>query len=385
MYMKIVISEEQLNKIVENIKEATNKRKTLDFFDLVSKGILWVVEPHKNGERVKPKWEHESNLITLWNVEHPESSQEWVREAIHFPKNNSVKWWNEVGQFQLIDDKYNQILRSIEIYKEKNKKDDSAKFLKCKACKKWFTQTIYKKKKSLPICPWCGKHNADLKEDELDERSRSFAFTRKMRLFSKAEMMANPMRYKHYDLKKRGLDEIGVYKFSERSNAGVPGVSDYNEVVDNNTFIKQVGDFGYLYRVDEDETSRPNVTIFIVDKVKKEQVGVAEFEMRGTDFFVALPYVKKEYRERGIAMEVYKIILTYGGLVSGKAQSQQAVGLWKKMYKELPNKMVFIDDNGKEFDVELINNDLVYGDEKESVYQDRGGHLKVYQNENNNN
>jgi hypothetical protein len=71
--------------------------------------------------------------------------------------------------------------------------------------------------------------------------------------------------------------------------------------------------------------------------------------------------------------------------VSGKAQSQQAVGLWKKMYKELPNKMVFIDDNGKEFDVELINNDLVYGDEKESVYQDRGGHLKVYQNENNNN
>jgi uncharacterized CHY-type Zn-finger protein len=34
-----------------------------------------------------------------------------------------------------------------------------AKFLKCKACRKLFTQTTYKKKKSLPICPWCGKHN----------------------------------------------------------------------------------------------------------------------------------------------------------------------------------------------------------------------------------
>ena len=34
-----------------------------------------------------------------------------------------------------------------------------AKFLKCKACKKLYTQTTYKKKKSLPICPWCGKHN----------------------------------------------------------------------------------------------------------------------------------------------------------------------------------------------------------------------------------
>lgn len=34
-----------------------------------------------------------------------------------------------------------------------------AKFLKCKACRKLYTQTTYKKKKSLPICPWCGKHN----------------------------------------------------------------------------------------------------------------------------------------------------------------------------------------------------------------------------------
>ena len=33
-----------------------------------------------------------------------------------------------------------------------------AKFLKCKSCRKLYTQTTYKKKKSLPLCPWCGKH-----------------------------------------------------------------------------------------------------------------------------------------------------------------------------------------------------------------------------------
>ena len=36
-----------------------------------------------------------------------------------------------------------------------------AKFLTCRNCRKKFTQTTYKKKKSLPICPWCGTHNND--------------------------------------------------------------------------------------------------------------------------------------------------------------------------------------------------------------------------------
>ena len=34
-----------------------------------------------------------------------------------------------------------------------------AKFLTCKNCRKKFTQTTHKSKKSLPICPWCGTHN----------------------------------------------------------------------------------------------------------------------------------------------------------------------------------------------------------------------------------
>lgn len=43
----------------------------------------------------------------------------------------------------------------------------------------------------------------DDEEEELDERSRSFAFTRKKRLFRKSEIMANPLRYKFSDRIKK--------------------------------------------------------------------------------------------------------------------------------------------------------------------------------------
>jgi formylmethanofuran dehydrogenase subunit E len=39
----------------------------------------------------------------------------------------------------------------------------NAKFLTCNNCRKKFTQTTHKKKKSLPICPWCGTHNNEKK------------------------------------------------------------------------------------------------------------------------------------------------------------------------------------------------------------------------------
>lgn len=42
---------------------------------------------------------------------------------------------------------------------------------------------------------------------DVDERSRSFAFTRKKRLFSKSEMMANPNRYKQYDKEIKDITE----------------------------------------------------------------------------------------------------------------------------------------------------------------------------------
>lgn len=37
-------------------------------------------------------------------------------------------------------------------------KDETAKYIKCRNCKKKYTQTIHKGKKSKPICPHCGTH-----------------------------------------------------------------------------------------------------------------------------------------------------------------------------------------------------------------------------------
>lgn len=41
------------------------------------------------------------------------------------------------------------------------KKDETAKYIKCRNCNKKFTQTIYKNKKSTPVCPTCGTVNKD--------------------------------------------------------------------------------------------------------------------------------------------------------------------------------------------------------------------------------
>jgi len=45
-------------------------------------------------------------------------------------------------------------------------------------------------------------------DDELEERSRTFANTRKKRLFPKSAMMANPLRFKKYDRERMDLNEV---------------------------------------------------------------------------------------------------------------------------------------------------------------------------------
>lgn len=63
-----------------------------------------------------------------------------------------------------------EIIRNI--LKEVAKEKETEKFIKCRECKKKFTQTIYKSKKSLPVCPYCGAHNTEKKEiDESDEKN----------------------------------------------------------------------------------------------------------------------------------------------------------------------------------------------------------------------
>lgn len=47
-------------------------------------------------------------------------------------------------------------------------KESGAKWIKCRNCKKKYTQTIHKGKKSALICPHCGTHNIE-ETEELDE------------------------------------------------------------------------------------------------------------------------------------------------------------------------------------------------------------------------
>jgi len=44
-----------------------------------------------------------------------------------------------------------------------NNDPKNERWLKCRECKKKFTQTIHKGKKSLPICVYCGAHNNQYK------------------------------------------------------------------------------------------------------------------------------------------------------------------------------------------------------------------------------
>lgn len=259
---------------------------------------------------------------------------------------------------------------------------DGERFIKCDSCKRWFTQTFHKGKKSLPICPWCGRHNTQFNENQdVEEKSRSFTFTRKKRLFTKAELTNNPARYSEY---QKEIGEIDVYKFSEKPtevNPSKPDPNEYRNDKNSYTFMKEVGDFEYLCEF-LDQEGIAGVTIHVMDRVNKTKVAVAEFEQRtAEDFFIALPYVKPEYRKRGIANEIYKLILSFGNLISGKAQSHQAVGLWKKMYRELPNKMVFVDERGKEHNIETKGDSLVVSDTGEDVHNNNiGGYLKLYKN-----
>ena len=56
-----------------------------------------------------------------------------------------------------MDEEYKPLTdKQIKSIEDLNK---DAKFLTCKNCRKKFTQTTHKGKKSLPICPTCGTHN----------------------------------------------------------------------------------------------------------------------------------------------------------------------------------------------------------------------------------
>jgi hypothetical protein len=123
----------------EQKERETINRKNLNFFDLVNKGIVFVTEPFGDGKKQKSNWDGDSNIITLWNLKHPEQGQEWVFDAVKYPKPEAIQWWNDEGQFTLKDEKYHQILRSVELYNNSNKQEQNESEL-TERCWKGYTQ-----------------------------------------------------------------------------------------------------------------------------------------------------------------------------------------------------------------------------------------------------
>jgi GNAT superfamily N-acetyltransferase len=187
---------------------------------------------------------------------------------------------------------------------------------------------------------------------------------------------------------KNDIDEASVYDFNDPSEkvAKYKKKREYNDLKKDdvtNQFIKKIGKFEFYYSINEEEGE---FLISVVDSIKKVMVAKAPFVMKFSemDFEASAPYVDPEYRNIGIGTQIYKTALDFGNVVSGINKSQYAVGLWKKMYRELTNKMVAVDpETKKEYPVTMDENgDLkVDGNDNIKIYGDESRvYLKLYQN-----
>ena len=187
---------------------------------------------------------------------------------------------------------------------------------------------------------------------------------------------------------KNDVGEASVYDFNDPSEkvAKYKKKRDYRDLKKDdvtNQFIKKIGRFEFYYSINEED---PEFLISVIDSIKKVMVAKAPFVMKlnGSDFEATAPYVDPEYRNIGIGTQIYKTALDFGNVVSGINKSQYAVGLWKKMYRELTNKMVAVDpETKKEYPVTTDENgDLkIDGNDNIKIYGDGSKvYLKLYQN-----
>jgi len=150
--MKIVLTESQLKYIIESEKNGIIHCDECGWEWKKSEGGKDVYTCHKCGHiNKKEEVDERSRSFAFTRKKRLHSKPERMSNPLRFKKIDRLE-----------EDDNNQIKLGSLTDKQVKSIDDlnkDAKFLKCKACRKLFTQTTYKKKKSLPICPWCGKHN----------------------------------------------------------------------------------------------------------------------------------------------------------------------------------------------------------------------------------
>jgi hypothetical protein len=107
------------------IEEDDNQRVHFDMQDLLDRGIIFITQAHdlSTGEMIPPQedpqtgeiFNDSTNLITLWNITHPEEgTQDFISKALEHPRPDQISYWQN-AQNQLSQEKYDQILRSIEL------------------------------------------------------------------------------------------------------------------------------------------------------------------------------------------------------------------------------------------------------------------------------
>ena len=150
MIMKILITESQLLKIVMEEKDHIIKCKKCSWEWKKSEGGDDPYTCHKCG-----------NVNKEEDIDERSRSFAFTRKKRLFSKPERMSNPLRYKEIERLDEDDDIKLGSLTDKQVKSIEDlnKDAKFLKCKSCKKLYTQTTHKKKKSLPICPWCGKHN----------------------------------------------------------------------------------------------------------------------------------------------------------------------------------------------------------------------------------
>ena len=141
--MKILISEGQLKKLKKSVEKVHCKKCDWEW-DL-SDGGNDPYTCHKCGHVNKEQdIDERSRSFAFTRKKRKFSKPERMSNPLRYKESDRLEEYRPLTDTQI---------KSIE---DLNK---DAKFLTCKNCRKKFTQTTYKKKKSLPICPYCGTHN----------------------------------------------------------------------------------------------------------------------------------------------------------------------------------------------------------------------------------
>ena len=117
-----------LQENIQRIREMMgmdDSRLTFDMKKLLDDGVIFITQAHDltTGKMEPPEKDPETgemyydstNLITFYNLIKPEKgTQDGIPEAMRHPRPDMIDHW-QMTQNELVDDKYNQIIKSIEM------------------------------------------------------------------------------------------------------------------------------------------------------------------------------------------------------------------------------------------------------------------------------